>query len=90
MVHMYKENLTYQFTIRGTLIKMQYLLILIHDEKYMCWTKNKEDSDVMTDIFLTHLDFVRLLNMFHLVLIFDYTDKTNRYMLPQLGIVGNT
>lgn len=87
---MYKENLTYQFTIRGTLIKMQYLLILIHDEKYMCWTRNKEDSGVVTDIFLTHSDSMRLLNVFHLVLIFDYTDKTNRYMLPQLEIVGVT
>lgn len=49
--------------------KMQYLLILIHDEEYTCWTRNKEKSNVIADIFCTHPYFLKLLNMFHLILI---------------------
>lgn len=67
---------------------MQHLLILIHDEKHMCWTTNKEDSDDVADIVLTHPDFLGLLNMFYPVLIFDYTYKTNRYKQPLVEIVG--
>ena len=66
---------------RGSMTEMQMLLSLIHQEKYMCWTRNREDSDIVADIFWTHADSVKLLNMFHLVLIFDFTYKTNRYEL---------
>ncbi|XP_050889914.1 uncharacterized protein LOC127095243 [Lathyrus oleraceus] len=78
VTQVYKARATYNASKRGSLTKMQMLLSLIHREKYMCWTRNKEDSNVIVDIFWTHPDSVKLLNMFYLVLIFDCTYKTNR------------
>ncbi|XP_050909420.1 protein FAR1-RELATED SEQUENCE 5-like [Lathyrus oleraceus] len=78
VTQVYKARATYNASKRGPLTEMQMLLTLIHREKYMCWTRNKEDSNVVDDIFWTHPDSVKLLNMFHLVLIFDCTYKTNR------------
>ncbi|XP_058762437.1 uncharacterized protein LOC131635808 [Vicia villosa] len=75
---------------RDALTEMQKLLSLIYQEKYMCWSRNKENSDIVADIFWTHPDSVKLLNMFLLVLLFDCTYKTNRYRLPLPEIVGVT
>lgn len=61
---------------------------IIYKEKYMFWIKNRENSDVVGDIFLTRSDSMKLLNMFHLILIFECMCKTNRYRLPLLEIVG--
>ena len=44
----------------------------------------------MSDIFWTHLDSVKLLNAFNIVLLMDSTYKTNKYRLPLLEIVGVT
>lgn len=54
----------------------------------MFWIKNRENSDVVGDIFLTRSDSIKLLNMFHLILIFKCMCKTNQYRLPLLEIVG--
>lgn len=42
--HVYKEKYTYQSTIKGRFTEMQHLSRLIHDEKYICWTRNMEES----------------------------------------------
>lgn len=47
----YKAKATYNTSKRVSLTKMQMLLILIHREKYMCWTRNKDNSNVVADIF---------------------------------------
>lgn len=77
VTQVYKAKATYDASKRGSLTEMQMLLSLIHREKYMCWTKNMEESNVVVDIFWTHPGSVKLLNMFHLVLIFYCTYKTN-------------
>ncbi|XP_058734083.1 uncharacterized protein LOC131605790 [Vicia villosa] len=78
ITQIYRARATYKLGKRGAMTEMQMLLILIHQEKYMCWTKNKENSDIVGYIFWAQPDFVKLLNMFPLVLIFDCTYKTNR------------
>lgn len=78
VTQVYKTRATYKMSKRGPLTEMQMLLNLIHGEKYMCWTRNRDDSNVVADIFWTHPDSVKLLNMFYLVLIFDCTYKINR------------
>lgn len=78
VTHVYKAIATYNTNKRGSLTEMQMLLTLIHREKYMCYNKNKEDSNVVVDIFWTHLNSVKLLNMFYFVLIFYYTYKTTK------------
>ncbi|XP_050876919.1 protein FAR1-RELATED SEQUENCE 5-like [Lathyrus oleraceus] len=90
VTQVYKARTTYNVNKRNTLTEMQMLLSLIHKEKYTCWTRNREDSNIVAGIFWTHSDSVNLLNIFHLVLIFDCTYKTNRYQLPLLEIVGVT
>jgi len=46
--------------------------------------------EVVSDVFWTHLDSVKLLNAFHIVLLMDITYKTNKYMLSMLEIIGVT
>ncbi|XP_050914752.1 uncharacterized protein LOC127129644 [Lathyrus oleraceus] len=67
VIQMYKARDTYNASKKGLLTKMQMLLSLIHKEKYMCWTRNRKDLNVIADIFRTHPALVKLLNMFHLV-----------------------
>ena len=50
----------------------------------------KEGEDVIRDVFQAHPDSVKLLNVFHYVVVIDSTYKTNRYRLPLLEIVGMT
>jgi len=42
------------------------------------------------DIFWSHPDVVKLINVYNLVFLIDITYKTNRYMLSLLDIVGVT
>ncbi|XP_058726382.1 protein FAR1-RELATED SEQUENCE 5-like [Vicia villosa] len=88
IIQVYKARSTYRVGKRGTLTELQILLSLLHKYKYMCWTRNRDNSNIVADIFWTHPDSVKLLHMFHLVLIFDCTYKTNRYRIPVLEIVG--
>ncbi|XP_058742340.1 protein FAR1-RELATED SEQUENCE 5-like [Vicia villosa] len=90
ITQIYRARATYRLGKRGAMTEMQMLLSLIHQEKYMCWSRNKENSYIVADIFWTHPDSVKLLNMFPQVLIFDCTYKINRYRLPLLEIVGVT
>lgn len=78
VTQVYKVRATYNASKRGSSKEMKMLLSLIYREKYMYWTRNKEDSNVIADIFWAHPDLVKLLNMFHLVLTFYCTCKTNR------------
>ncbi|XP_073226861.1 protein FAR-RED IMPAIRED RESPONSE 1-like [Cicer arietinum] len=86
----YKARSTYRSSLRGPYTEMQHLLKLIQQENYVYWTRRRENSDVLRDIFWTHTDCIKLLNTFHFVLICDSTYKTNRYRLPLLEIVGVT
>ncbi|XP_058756891.1 protein FAR1-RELATED SEQUENCE 5-like [Vicia villosa] len=88
VTQVHTSRATYRTSKRGALTEMQMLLSLIHQEKYKCWTRNMDNSYVVADIFWTHPNSVKLLNMFHLVLIFDCTYKTNMYRIPLLEIVG--
>ena len=47
-------------------------------------------SEVVSDVFWTHCDSVKLLNAFHIVLLMDNTYKTNKYKLSLLEIIGVT
>jgi len=43
---------------------------------------------VVSDLFWTHADAVKLLNSFNIVFLMDSTYKTNKYRLSLLEIVG--
>ncbi|XP_050902765.1 uncharacterized protein LOC127115212 [Lathyrus oleraceus] len=65
-----------------------YIVTALKDKDPEKPHRNREDSNVIDDIFWMHPDSMKLVNMFHLVLIFDCTYKTNRYQIPLLEIVG--
>lgn len=70
VTQVYKASYTYKMSKRGLLIGWKHLLNLIPEYKYMYWTRNMDNSNVIAEIFWTHPDSVKLLNMFHLVLVF--------------------
>jgi len=75
--------------IRGGKTKMQQLMLLEHDN-YIHWSWCNESTEVVTDLFWTHADVVKLVNAFNIVFLMDKTYKTNKYRLPLLQIVGVT
>ena len=78
ITQIYKARATYKMNKRGAMTEMKMLLGLVHQEKYLYWSRNKDNSDMEVDIFWTHADYVKLLDMFPMVLIFDCTYETNR------------
>ena len=65
-------------------------MILLERDNYIHWHRYHESSQVVSDIFWTHPDSLKLLNAFSNVLLMDSTYKTNKYRLPLLEIVGDT
>ncbi|XP_055961017.1 uncharacterized protein LOC130015263 [Mercurialis annua] len=49
---------------------------------YVHWTLAKEDTGVVTHIFMAHPDSVRLLRSYYWIIDMDSTYKTNKYKLP--------
>jgi len=69
---------------------MQQLMMLLERDKYIHLHRVHESSRVVSDIFWTHPDSLKLLNVFSNVLLMDTTYKTNKYRLPLLEVVGVT
>jgi len=87
---LYNERYTYKRSIRGSRTELQQLMMLLERDQYIHWSRCYQDSEVVSDIFWTHLDSVKLLNKFSIVLLMDNTYKTNKYRLPLLEIVSVT
>jgi len=64
--------------------------MLLKRDNYIHWHRCHESSRVVSDIFWTHPDSLKLLNTFSNVFLMDNTYKTNKYRLPLLEIVGVT
>ncbi|XP_014523044.1 protein FAR1-RELATED SEQUENCE 5-like [Vigna radiata var. radiata] len=84
----YNARQAYKRSIRGSRTELQQLMMLLDRDKYSYWSRCADDSNVITDLFWTHPDAVKLLNSFNVMM--DSTYKTNRYRLPLLEIVGMT
>lgn len=50
VTQVYRERSTCRRRKRGSLIEMQDRLSLIHEDKYMYWTRNMDSSNVIVDI----------------------------------------
>ena len=79
-----------QKEIRGPRTEIQHLLKLIEDAGYVYWSRKRDGSDIVRDIFWAHPDSIKLLNIFPIVLVMDSTYKTNKYRQPLFEIVGMT
>ena len=62
-------------------------MMLLGRDMYIDWDRFYKGNNVVTNIFWTHHDSVKLLNSFNIVLMLDSTQKTNRYMMSLLEIV---
>jgi len=87
---LYNMIYTYKRSLRGSRTEMQQLMLLLESDKYIHWNRCHESSQVMSDIFWTHPDSVKLLNAFSIILLMDSTYKTSKYRLPLLEIIGVT
>ncbi|CAI8612974.1 unnamed protein product [Vicia faba] len=56
ITQVYRTRATYRLGKKCAMTKIQMLLSLIHQEKYMCWTRNRENLNIVADIFWTHPD----------------------------------
>ena len=76
--------------MRGSRTELQHLMMLLDRDNYIHWSRCQEESEVVSDLFWTHPDSVKLLNAFNIVFLMDTTYKTNKYRLSLLEIVGVT
>ncbi|XP_058762065.1 putative protein FAR1-RELATED SEQUENCE 10 [Vicia villosa] len=90
ITQIYKHKSKIQKDIRGPRTEMQQLLKLVEESGYVYWSRKKDESEVVRDIFWAHPESVKLLSMFPIVLIMDCTYKTNKYRQPLFEIVGMT
>ncbi|XP_058746818.1 uncharacterized protein LOC131619771 [Vicia villosa] len=90
ITQIYKHKSVIEAEIRGPKSDIQHLLKLIKEANYVYWSRKRDDSEVVRDIFWAHPDSVKLLNLFPTVLIMDATYKTNKYRQPIFEIVGMT
>ncbi|KAI5402696.1 hypothetical protein KIW84_050336 [Lathyrus oleraceus] len=90
ITQVYKHKSVIQKEIRGPRSEIQHLFKLIEDAGYVYWSRKKDDSEVVREIFWAHPDSVKLLNIFPIVLVMDSTYKTNKYRQPLFEIVGMT
>ena len=87
---LYNVRYTYKRSVRGPRTEMQQLMTLLERDQYIHWSRCHMSSEVVSDVFWTHPDSVKLLNAFHIVLLMDNTYKTHKYRLLLLEIVGVT
>lgn len=58
-----------QKEIRYPINEIQHLFKLIEDTNYVYWSRKKDNSGVVRNIFWAHLDLVKLFNVFPIVLV---------------------
>ncbi|XP_058760194.1 uncharacterized protein LOC131633498 [Vicia villosa] len=90
ITQIYKHRSVIEVEIRGPRNEIQHFLKLIEGANYVYWSRKRDDSKVVRDIFWAHPDSIKLLNLFPSVLIMDATYKTNKYRQPLFEIVGMT
>ena len=65
-------------------------MLLLGQDMYVHWCRCEEVSNVVQDIFWTHPDSVKLVNLFNIVILMNSTYKTNKYRMSLLEVVGIT
>jgi len=86
----YNARYLYRKSERGDKTEIQQLMMLLERDMYVRWSRFEEGTNVVQDLFWTHPDSVKLLNVFNIVLMMESTYKTNRYRMPLFEVVGVT
>ncbi|KAK9121057.1 hypothetical protein Syun_018674 [Stephania yunnanensis] len=74
----------------GGRTQMQQMLHILEKNKWMSWHRKHPNTNVVTDLFWSHPDSIKLLRCFSSVILMDCTYKTNKYQMPLLEVVGIT
>ncbi|KAI5666182.1 hypothetical protein M9H77_16035 [Catharanthus roseus] len=69
---------------------VEEVLCLSAIRDYMVFYRNREDSNMLSDIVVAHPTSIEMLRTWSYVLIMDTTYKTNKYNVPLLEVVGMT
>ena len=86
----YNARYSCKRSVRGSRIELQQLMILLDRDNYLHWSMCHKSSNIVSDIFWTHPNAMKLLNAFNIVFLMDTTYQTNKYRLSLLEIVGVT
>ncbi|MCH80534.1 protein FAR1-RELATED SEQUENCE 6-like [Trifolium medium] len=88
--HIYNVRQRMIEAVLGERTEMQQILKCLSDEKYTYSIRLFSDNQTISDIFFAHLESIKLFNLFPIVVVMDFTYKTNKYGLPLLEFVGTT
>ncbi|KAI5678620.1 hypothetical protein M9H77_09570 [Catharanthus roseus] len=69
---------------------IEEVLCLSAKRNYMVFYRNREGSNMLSDIVFAYPTSIEMLRMWSYVLIMDTTYKTNKYNMPLLEVVGMT
>ncbi|KAI5678146.1 hypothetical protein M9H77_09096 [Catharanthus roseus] len=69
---------------------VEEVLCLIAIRDYTVFYRNREDSNMLSDIVIAHPTSIEMLRTWPYILIMDTTYKTNKYNMPLLEVVGMT
>ena len=86
----YNARTRIRSSLRMDRTELQYLMNLMHRDRYIHWHRKYDNTDVVRDICWAHPESITLLNTFNIVLLIDSTYKTNRYRMPLVEIVSVT
>jgi len=67
----YNVRYTYKRSLKGSRIELQKLMMLLERDHYIHWSMCHQYSEVMSDIFWTHSNLVKLLNASSIVFLMD-------------------
>ena len=56
----YNARYTYKRSLRGSRTELQQLMMLLERDNYIHWSRCEEESEVVSDLFWTHPDSVKL------------------------------
>ncbi|KAK9148507.1 hypothetical protein Scep_007264 [Stephania cephalantha] len=90
MQTIYNARQKFRIEDAGGMTQMQQLLHILEKNKWMSWHRKYPDTNVVTDLFWSHLDSIKSLRCFSSVILMDCTYKINRYRMSLLEIVGIT
>ncbi|KAI5683088.1 hypothetical protein M9H77_04316 [Catharanthus roseus] len=69
---------------------VEEVLYLSAKRDYTVFYRNREDSNMLSDIIIAHPTSIEILRTWPYALIIDTTYKTNKYNMPLLRVVGMT
>ncbi|GAU46063.1 hypothetical protein TSUD_401420 [Trifolium subterraneum] len=88
--HIYNVQQRMIKEVRGIRSEMQQILKCLSGKNYTYSTKLFSDNKTISDVFFTHPDSIKLVNLFPIVIVMDSTYNTNKYGIPLLEFVGST